>query len=267
MKFCYLDESGMGSEPILVMAGIIVDAQRMHRTKEAWSDFLNYLSSSIGKKVNEFHSGNFYRGSGAWGKIDGAERAKVISAILAWIDQRKHHITFSAIHKESFNNCKGDFDGISTPWNAAAVHCVLGLQKHQQQGGNKGHTVLVFDKAKGEIGFTKLVLDPPVWTQSFHSKRSVPSPLDQIVDVPFFADSEHALLIQVADTVSYILRSYADLVEGIAAEKYRGEQDRLQGWVGQILKRSIPQAMRYPARARCHAAQRFWDIAPECLRK
>ena len=26
MKFCYLDESGMGSEPILVMAGIIVDA-------------------------------------------------------------------------------------------------------------------------------------------------------------------------------------------------------------------------------------------------
>jgi len=30
MKFCYLDESGIGDEPYAVMVGIIVDAQRMH---------------------------------------------------------------------------------------------------------------------------------------------------------------------------------------------------------------------------------------------
>lgn len=268
MKFCYLDESGTGDESILVIAGVIVDAQRMHRTKETWADFLAYLSKAIGKKVNEFHCGNFYRGSGSWGKIDGPERAKLISAILSWMDKRKHHITFSAIHKESFNDRKDDFDGISTVWNAAALHCVLGLQKHHQQRSKpKGHTVLIFDRAKGETGFTQLVLDPPVWLHSFYNKSTKQASLDQIIDVPFFADSEHALLIQVADMVSYILRSYAEIETGITTEKYTGEHKRLKGWVDKIIKRSIPQAMRYPAKVRCQAAQRFWDVAPDCLRK
>jgi|GEM_PF-2882739 hypothetical protein len=34
MKFCYFDESGMGEEPYLVIVGIIVDATRMHITKD-----------------------------------------------------------------------------------------------------------------------------------------------------------------------------------------------------------------------------------------
>ena len=41
MKFCYLDESGMGSEPIFVLAGIVVDATRMHITKAAWNDLIS----------------------------------------------------------------------------------------------------------------------------------------------------------------------------------------------------------------------------------
>ncbi len=268
MKFCYLDDSGMGEEPFLVMAGIIVDAQRMHRTKEAWADFLGYLSKAVGKKVKEFHSSNFYRGSGAWSKIDGPERAKLISAILSWIEERKHHITFSAVHKKCFNTRNNNFDGISTAWNMAALHCVLGLQKHdQRQSKNKGHTVIIFDRAKQETGFTKLVLDPPAWIHSFYNKNSKQAPLDQIVDVPFFADSEHALLIQVADMVSYILRTYAEFEEGVATEKYEGEHAYLKKWVDNILTRSIPQAVRYPSRGRRQAAQRFWDVAPACLRK
>lgn len=35
MKFCYFDESGLGEEPYLLVAGIIVDATRMHVTKDA----------------------------------------------------------------------------------------------------------------------------------------------------------------------------------------------------------------------------------------
>jgi hypothetical protein len=143
MKFCYLDESGMGNEPILVMAGIIVDAQRMHQTKGAWGGFLESLSKATGRKINEFHTRNFYSGSGVWRKIDGRVRAKIISTILDWIAQRKHHITFSAIDKRCFEShkIKGGFDGISSPWCAAALHCILGLQKHhQREKKNKGHT-------------------------------------------------------------------------------------------------------------------------------
>lgn len=271
MKFCYLDESGMGSEPFLVVAGIIVDAKRMHQTKAAWADFLNYLTDTVGQKVNEFHTRNFYRGRGLWANIDGSERAKIISAVLNWITSRKHHITFSAIDKTAFaaNKEAGAFESLETPWRAAAFHCILGLQKHHQnQSNNKGHTVLVFDREKNEEScLTKLVSDPPEWTNSFYSKGSKPSALDNIVDVPFFVDSEQALLIQIADMVSFILRTYAELRSGATVDHYIGESNKIEMWAGQIFKRSIPQAMRYPTKGRNSAAQQFWNVAPSCLRK
>ncbi len=59
MKFCYFDESGKGSEPVLAMAGILVDSHRMHRTKEAWQSFLRGLSVTLKTEVKEFHSKDF----------------------------------------------------------------------------------------------------------------------------------------------------------------------------------------------------------------
>ena len=60
MKFCYFDESGMGEEPYIVMAGIIVDAQRMHVTKNAWNEFLAQLSNATKRTISEFHFRDFY---------------------------------------------------------------------------------------------------------------------------------------------------------------------------------------------------------------
>lgn len=270
MKFCYLDESGMGEGRYLVMAGIIVDATRMHRTKEAWADYLGYLSKAVNQKVTEFHARRFYSGSGSWAQINGPKRAELISAILAWVANRKHDITFSAIDKQAFQQRKasGEFEGIPSDWCAAAVHCLLGLQKyHQREKKNKGHTVVVFDReAKEEGCLTKIVLSPPGWTNSYYDKSRNQEPLDQIVDVPFFVDSEQALLIQVADMVSYILRTYAELENG-GKERYTGEHGKVRAWVTQICERAIPGAMRYPAKGGCLAAQAFRNISPECLRR
>ena len=38
MKFCYLDETGTGSEPIAIIIGILVDAYRMKPTKKDWDE-------------------------------------------------------------------------------------------------------------------------------------------------------------------------------------------------------------------------------------
>ena len=271
MKFCYLDESGMGNEPYVVMAGIIVDAQRMHLTKSAWNEFLADLSSATKRPVQEFHFRDFYRGNGPWRGIDGPRRAEIISTILAWVAKRKHGITFSAIDKNLFGKRKasGEFAGVPTAWCAAAVHCVLGVQKyHQREKKNKGNTVIVFDReVKEEARLSNLVLSPPEWTHSYYDKTAKQVPLDQVVDVPFFVDSRQALLIQVADTISYILRAYAELEAGIAKEIYLGEHDRLKIWAAQIFDRAIPGSMRYPARGGDPAAQAFYSTAPECLRR
>lgn len=99
MKFCYFDESGMGSEPYLVVAGIIVDSQRMHVTKDAWVNFLSYLSKVAGRRIAEFHSREFYRGNGTWYGTDGIKRAEIIEAILGWVQKRKHKCVFSGLNK------------------------------------------------------------------------------------------------------------------------------------------------------------------------
>lgn len=83
MKFCYFDESGMGSEPYLVVAGIVADATRMHITKEEWADLLVVLSRAAGRDVAEFHSRDFYAGNGVWRGLPGSARAQVIEAILS----------------------------------------------------------------------------------------------------------------------------------------------------------------------------------------
>jgi len=272
MKFCYLDESGMGSEPILVMAGIIVDAQRMHVTKEIWKDFLETLSKAAKRKIHEFHSRDFYNGNGPWRNIDGQTRARIISAIIGWIKKRKHKVTFSAIVKRAFNQLREEDSRlieVKTHWAAAAIHSTLSLQKkHQTDSKNKGHTVLVFDnEAREEKRLVEFVFSPPTWSDVFYARKTKDEPLNQIVDVPYFVDSKRVVLIQVADLFAYVLRAHAEISEGLSREKYKGEAKKMEKWVEQIVSSSLPRSSRYPARDRDELAQLFWDLAPQSLRR
>jgi hypothetical protein len=213
MKFCYFDESGMGDEPYLVVAGIVVDSTRMHVTKDAWADFLHYLSRAAGRSVDEFHSREFYRGNRVWHGIDGATRAQIIDAVLNWVENRKHKCVFSGIDKNEYKKKLKDDERLKqfrSLWCAAAVHCTLQVQKqHQREETTKGHSVLIFDKeVTEESNLSLLIHKPPEWTDSFYARGETQTALDQIVDVPFFADSKHILLSQVADLFAYILRTW-----------------------------------------------------------
>jgi hypothetical protein len=272
MKFCYFDESGMGSEPYLVVAGIIVDASRMHVTKDAWSDFIKTLSKAADRQVHEFHAREFYRGNGVWHGTDGAERAKVIEAILAWVENRKHKCVFSGIDKSEYNKkLKKDerLKQFKSMWCAAAMHCILQVQKqHQREAKPKGHSVLIFDReVSEETDLSLLIHKPPKWIDTFYNRSEEQTAMDQIVDVPFFADSKHILLAQVADLFAYILRTSSEIQDGLLKEKYEKEGKKMQDWLGRIAKIAFPRANRYPARGRCQAAQLFWNLAPYPIRE
>jgi hypothetical protein len=271
MKFCYLDESGMGEEPFLVMAGIIVDAQRMHLSKDVWIDFLSALSKASGRSITEFHSRDFYKGNGPWRNINGEDRATIITTILEWIKVRKHRITFTSLDKGRWKTLsvkERKITDLGTLWRTVAMHAVLSVQKHHQMHEKpKGHTVFVFDnESREEREFTRLICSPPAWTDTYYDRDKKQSALDHVVDVPHFVDSENAALIQVADLLAYILRTYAEIAAGLTKERYKGEGARFEKWASQIVARAIPPATRYLAKGRCEAAQLFWDLAPESLR-
>lgn len=175
MKLCYFDESGTGQEPIAVIVGVVVDSQRMHVTKEHWGELLNDLSGIVGKSLLELHTKDFYVGSGPFRGMPGSSRAEYISKIINWFCERKHSFVYSAVHKQTYEQARADGQvpsDLKSPWQAAAFHAVLALQRANQcHEKTKGHTLLVFDNKGHEEGpLADLIASPPTWSDSYYSR-------------------------------------------------------------------------------------------------
>lgn len=271
MKFCYADESGHGSEPVIVLAGVIVDAQRMHVTKEDWDDLIRDLTEISGGRVAELKAGNLYRGNDYWRAWDSGERTALIEDIIGWMTDRHHRVTFSAVTKAAlseFKNGGGDLGGIeaASEWTVAATHLVLTIQKeHQREPRNKGKTVLVFDNAREADEFLDVLGNPPSVTDSFYARGNKQRPLDQIVDVPYFADSKRVGLLQVADLFAYLIRLYAELADGMLPEKFDGETARLDQWIRDMRKVLLHDSARWPQNSKDSCVQFYRTLAPPSL--
>jgi uncharacterized protein (DUF1778 family) len=271
MKFCYIDESGTGDEPFAVMVGIIVDAQRMSLTKQNWKSLLQVLSQVVQRPITEIHTRDFYAGNGPWRGIDGVQRAEIISEIFTWLEDRKHSIVFSAVDKgKYFSEFPNEPFASDIPniWSFLALHLTLSLQKvYQNESKNKGHTVLIFDnEEQAAKKFIALSNNPPEWTNEYYKKAQKQEPLDQIIDSPYFADSQTVGLIQVADFVSYFLRRYIELKHHSSPPKYPDEEKNVDRWVTTVFSRAVSKSAIYPSRGRCECADLFWRYAPDCVK-
>jgi len=270
MKFCYIDESGTGEEPYAIMVGIIVDSQRMHITKQDWANLLEILSKITNKGVKEFHTRDFYKGKKIWYDIKGPMRARIITAILDWLIQRKHKISFNGIDKEYyFANYKQNqyIKDLKSLWCMLGLHQLLILQKtFQKEKKNKGNIIVIFDsEVKEETKFGELVKNPPAWTDFYYNRDKKQKQFDQIIDVPYYGDSEDVNLIQVADLVAYILRLYIELKENKSKPSYKDEEDRLDEWMEKILNCSLPRSTRYPSSKRDICSELFKAFSPKTL--
>lgn len=271
MKLCYCDETGTGKEPYAVLLGVVVDASRMHVTKDDWSFLLRHLSEMVGQELLELHTRNFYSGSGIWRNMSGSQRSDAIDFFIDWFSQRKHHVVFSAIDKGAHKTMRetGEIpEEIDTVWKAMGFHVALAVQKNfQNEGKNKGNTIFVFDEeVKEETRFQKLLLNPPSWSDSYYGKQKKQKSFCQLVDAPYFADSKNVGLLQVADFLAYFVRRYIEITEDAVPAKYKNETEKINGWFQKIKLRSIPYHSMYPKKMRCRTADLFWNLAPECIR-
>jgi hypothetical protein len=271
MRVCYCDESGTGNEPIAVMVGIIVDAQRMHITKDHWRTLLGELSEIAERDISEIHTRDFYSGNGIWRGLGGRERAEIITAIFEWLAERKHQLVYSSVCKETYDlnfKLQNIPDELNTIWRFLGYHLILAMQKWcQREKKNKGHTIFVFDNEERQmVRFTDLIARPPEWSNEYYSKGNKQDALDQIVDVPYFGDSHEVALIQVADMASYFLRRYAEIKEGLVPARYGDEEERVEGWVTKLMERSIGRGYIYPRTGRCGAADLFFQNASQSIR-
>jgi hypothetical protein len=271
MKICYCDESGTGDEPIAVMVGIIVDAQRMHVTKSDWRDLLESLSRIVGRPIDEIHTRDFYAGNEKWRALSGQQRADIITATFDWLSARKHDVVYVGVEKAKFYQSQkaGQLpEGANTLWRFMGLHLLLSVQKaHQALEKTKGHTMFVFDNEERErMRFTDLIANPPAWTDSYYGKGKKQARLDQVVDVPYFGDSTEVHLLQVADFIAYFLRRHTEISAGYSKEKYDHEADKIAGWLRTLKGCSLAPRFVYPATGRCECSELFFQHAPDVLR-
>jgi len=279
MKFVYLDESGTGSEPIAVMAGVITDAYRMRPTKNDWNSLLNGLRELTERNVTELHTHEFYPGNGIWRGLDGKIRTQIIDIIFEWLVERKHHVVFTAVDKQKFEieHSEHDFSqDVKNLWQLMAFHITLSIQRCLQgskRGGtkrkkeSKNNSVLVFDhQHREQMNFTELLLSPPEWSHSYYDKVKHQEELGKIVDVPHFVDSKQVGMIQLADFISFFIRKYLEIENGYTKEDYDGELKKLRKWYGLIESRCVCLSNTFPKRARCEAAEYFYNFVPESLK-
>ena len=146
------------------------------------------------------------------------------------------------------------------------MHLVLGIQKqYQRERSNKGNTIFVFDDIRSKDELTDLILEPPAETAEFYKRGKKQEPLDQVIDVPYFADSKHVGLIQLADLFAFLICLYAELEEGVKKEKFEGESARLTGWLADMRPFLLKDAARWPATAKDPCTRFFRAAAPPSL--
>jgi hypothetical protein len=271
MKLCYVDESGTGDEPIAVMVGVLVDAHRMHITKQEWCALLDSLGVLAGAAIKELHTRNFYSGNGVFRNIDGTQRAKIISAVFDWLCERKHHVLYSSVCKTQYKSLfalQRIPDELNTVWRFLGFHLVLAIQKYcQREPKNKGNTLLIFDNEHREqMRFTDVLMNPRPWSGEYYAQGKKQGALDQVIDVPYFGDSQDVSLIQLADFLAFFLRRYAEIKEGLVPARYAEEEARIDGWMESLVSRSIGTSIMYPKINRNKAADMFYSAASESIR-
>lgn len=134
-------------------------------------------------------------------------------------------------------------------WRHMAFHMTLSLQKYLQGfDKNKGNSVLIFDnKVSDQTAFTKLLLNPPSWSDTYYKKAKKQEQLDQIVDVPHFVDSKQVGLIQLADFLCYFLRRHIEFSLALRPPKYQGEEANsfpAESSYSNVLRRCLAQPTR-----------------------
>lgn len=268
MYFIYVDETGTdGNAPVMVMVGILANAERITRTTSELAKIFSKHSELTATRLTELKARQLFAGSGPWRTVSGNTRRAVVTELCQWLVERKHELTLAAIDLDAMQGSPPADAALGDSWQAGAMHIALQLQRLQQtKSGSKGLTVLVFDDNKMAMPrLAELVFDPPTWTDSYYSRQRKRPPLDRLVDTPFAVKSHHVGLVQVADIFAHIFRRHAELADFALEPRYPDERTHYAEWVGILAPRLIPRQHRWAVRSPSACAQWYSSLAPPSL--
>jgi len=255
LYICYVDESGhagteyLAEQPVEVLCGVLTNLTKLTKTQR------EHLAKLDALQVPELKAKDAYRGRKDWAGVPPASRDAVFDEVLGWAVERSCKFIISPIDAKLFYERKTNGCPLAArfqyPWEAGVFNILLGIQAHQRaKPNNKGRTLVICDELsqhsdrlldlfEGDLSFTDGYL-------GYKPKKTMTPRLDQIIDVPHFARSHQAVLIQIADWAAYVLQAHLVLSSYGGEEKYAGEAAKLGGWAQKIVSAAISRRATCP---------------------
>ena len=272
MYICYVDESGhagtkyLAEQPVEVLCGVLTDLTKLTKTQREHLSKLDTLG------VPELKAKDAYRGRKDWSSIPPASRDAVFEEVLSWAVERRCKFVVSPIDAGRFHQRKANGCPIASrleyPWEAGVFNILLGIQAHHRsKAKNKGRTLVICDELPEHSDrLLNLLEDDLSFTDGYlgyDAKKTKTARLDQIIDVPLFARSHQAVLIQIADWAAYVLQSHLVLSSYAGQEKYPGEGAKLARWAHQIMGATIPPKATCPKKKDALCSFFRSDVRPQ----
>lgn len=243
MYICYADESGHcgrkfnPAQPVEVVCGVITDVTKLFKSQREHTALLSDLG------LTELKSADIYRGRREWSEVPSDERDELFSKVFGWADARVAKFFVCPIDSKKFFDAKKGgsaiADDLAFPYEAGALNLILAIERCQRsKKKNKGKTIVVLDEQeKHDDNLLRILAGDLAFTDGYTGHRpkrraeAQPPRLGQIVDVPHFSKSHLAVLIQVADLAAYVVARYLALAAYGKGESYRGEEEKVDGWM------------------------------------
>jgi Protein of unknown function (DUF3800) len=276
MYLFYGDESGhtggkaSPTQPVLVVAGLMVNTWRHGTTTREFRDLMERLSGVAGVELTELKGRELFKGSGQWRDVPHERRAEARHAVLQWIGDRKHRVVAVGIIYDRWPSAESLPElGKIRPRAFASTWCGLAIQRAQFASGigkqNKQVCVMVLDRQDGqdETTIQNALTAPPSWALDFVNDRQLDGQLSAIVDTAYFGDSAKAPLIQVADFLAFMIQRKCSLECG-SKSGFDGEKDIIDDVFEALSPLLLPRKHRLPA-GKEPIKQALKAFSPDCL--
>jgi Protein of unknown function (DUF3800) len=198
MYLLYLDDAGSVGNPAdthIVLAGVALFERQIHFLEQKLNDLANLIRPDDPLHL-EFHANHILNGKGFWRSIKNKEqRRRYLVQGLSIIDelQGKRALFGVVVEKAAVSPeepLEYAFEQICSRFDQ--------FLNRMHRGKEKQRGLIVFDKSTRETRLQTL-------TREFRLNGHRWGKLKNLVDVPFFVDSEATRAIQYADMVAYAL--------------------------------------------------------------